>query len=68
MNWTMTLIDSLGSRESIVADDPKFKSFLEILKDKIISKILNDWDLWRRKHRKEGDSENTSISKNEPKS
>lgn len=56
-----------SSRESIVADDPKFKKFLDLLKDKIIGKVLNDWDVWRRKHRKEGDSENPSISMKERK-
>jgi hypothetical protein len=56
-----------SSRESIVADDPKFKSFLDVLKDKIIGKILNDWDIWRRKHRKEGDSENETISRKDRK-
>lgn len=56
-----------SSRESIVADDPKFKELLSVLKDGVISKVLNDWDIWRRKHRKEGDSENSSISKKERK-
>lgn len=56
-----------SSRESVVADDPKFKKLLHLLKDKVISKVLNDWDAWRRKHRKEGDSENPSISKKERK-
>lgn len=56
-----------SSRESIVADDPKFKRLLDVLKKNVISKVLNDWDIWRRKHRKEGDSENTSISKKERK-
>ena len=56
-----------SSREGIVADDPKFKKLLEVLKDKIISTVLNDWDVWRRKHRQEGDSENPSISKKERK-
>jgi predicted RNA-binding Zn ribbon-like protein len=37
------------------------------LRDKVLSKVLNDWDVWRRKHRKEGDSENPSISKKERK-
>jgi hypothetical protein len=50
------------SRESIVADDPKYKELLDSLRKKVISKILDDWDAWRRKHRKDGDSENTSIS------
>jgi hypothetical protein len=56
-----------SSRESIVADDPKFNELLTVLKDGVISKVLNDWDIWRRKHRKEGDSENPSISKKERK-
>jgi len=55
------------SRESIVADDPKYKKLLDSLRDDVISKILNDWDTWRRKHRKDGDSENTSISTKERK-
>jgi len=55
------------SRESIVAEDPKYKELLECVRSKIISKILDDWDAWRRKHREEGDSENTSISKKERK-
>jgi hypothetical protein len=56
-----------SSRESIVADDPKFKSLLDLLKEKVINNVLDDWDQWRRKHREEGDSENTSISKKERK-
>jgi len=56
-----------SSRESIVADDPKFKNLLELLKDEVINTVLDDWDKWRRKHRKEGDSENTSISKKDRK-
>ncbi len=56
-----------SSRESIVANDPKFNELLTVLKEEVISKVLNDWDIWRRKHRKEGDSENPSISKKERK-
>ena len=56
-----------SSRESIVADDPKYKELLDSLRDKIISKILSDWDAWRIKHREDGDSENTSISTKERK-
>jgi hypothetical protein len=56
-----------SSRENIVADDPKYKALLDSLRDEVIGKILNDWDSWRRKHRKDGDSENTSISKKERK-
>jgi hypothetical protein len=56
-----------SSRESIVADDPKFKHLLDILKEKVINIVLNDWDTWRRKHRQEGDSENMRISKKDRK-
>lgn len=51
-----------SSREGIVADDPKFQKFLEELRQ-VVLKIIEDWDDWRRKHRKEGDPDNESISK-----
>lgn len=54
-------------RESIVADDPKYKKFLDTLRKDVISKILSDWDIWRRKHRYDGDPENASITKKERK-
>jgi len=50
-----------SSREGIVADDPKFMALLEKLR-KLLLKIVEDWDEWRRKHREEGDPENESIS------
>lgn len=53
-----------SSREGIVADDPKYKAFLKKFR-KIILRIVDDWDDWRLKHRKEGDQENTRISKKE---
>jgi len=56
-----------SSRESIVADDPKYKGLLDFLKDRIISKILSDWDTWRRKHRKDGDPDNLVITTKERK-
>jgi len=56
------------SRESIVSDDPKYKTLLESLRPDIIGPILDDWDKWRRKHRETGDSENQSISPKERKS
>ncbi|MDA0998963.1 MAG: ATP-binding protein [bacterium] len=56
-----------SSREGIIADDPKYQEFLNYLRDKIISKILADWDPWRRKHREDGDSEDTSISRKDRK-
>ncbi len=56
-----------SSREGVVADDPKFAKVIDALKTRILNKVLNDWDTWRRKHRKEGDVENTSITKKERK-
>ena len=53
-----------SSREGIVADDPKYQRFLERFR-KALLKIVEDWDEWRRKHRKDGDPENESISKTE---
>ena len=55
-----------SGREGIVANDPKYKELLDNLKE-VIGTILKDWDEWRRKHRSDGDSENTSISKQERK-
>ncbi len=56
-----------SSREGIVADDSKYKKLLDTLKKEVISKILEDWDKWRRKHREDGDPENTRITKKERK-
>jgi len=56
-----------SSRESMVADDPKFTKVIGLLKTKILSEVLKDWDTWRRKHRKQGDSENMSITKKQRK-
>lgn len=53
-----------SSREGIVAEDPKFKEFLDKLKGKL-SGILDDWDKWRLKHKQEGDAENERIKKKE---
>ena len=53
-----------SSREAIVADDPKYKDFLKEFR-KVILKVVADWDVWRIKHREEGDPENERISKKE---
>lgn len=50
-----------SSRESVVADDPKYKTLLEDLRKKILE-IVNDWDKWRIKHREPGDVENPRLS------
>ena len=56
------------AREGIVANDPKYKQLLEILKKLIINKVIEAWDIWRVKHRVDGDSENLRITKKERKS
>ncbi len=53
-----------SSREGIVADDPKYKKFLETLKDNLYD-IIRDWDEWRIKNREDGDPENDRITKQE---
>lgn len=53
-----------SSREGIVADDPKYQAFLGKIR-KTLSMIVEDWDVWRRKHREDGDPENENISKTE---
>lgn len=50
-----------SSREGIVADDPKFKELLDILSKKIISVIIEEWDIWRLKGKETGDSDNLRI-------
>jgi hypothetical protein len=51
-----------SSREGVVADDPKYKDILDKIRDEIIPVILEDWDDWRRIHKKPGDSENKKIA------
>lgn len=53
-----------SSRESIVAEDTKYKKFLESLRKKILE-IVTDWDEWRIKHRKDGDPDNERLTKKE---
>lgn len=50
-----------SSREGIVADDPKFKEMLEHLSTNVMRVVIDDWDIWRRKHRKPGDPDNPTI-------
>lgn len=56
-----------SSREGIVADDKMFKDLLENLRI-ILSVILDDWDTWRRKHKEDGDPDNTTITPKQRKS
>lgn len=53
-----------SSREGIVADDAKYQEFLERFRKTLLT-IVEDWDVWRRKHRQDGDPENESITKTE---
>lgn len=57
-----------SSRESVVANDPKFEELLKIISEEIMRVILVDWDVFRRKHREDGDSEADGPSKKERKS
>jgi len=54
-----------SSREGIVADDPKFRNFLELLRKKILAVVIDDWDKWRIKQRQDGDPENERITPKE---
>jgi len=54
-------------REGVVANDSKYRKFLTELRKKILE-ILADWDIWRIKHRQDGDSENKRMTKVERKS
>lgn len=53
-----------SDREGVVADDPKYQTFLQEFR-KIILKIVSEWDQFRLNHRKPGDSENDSITRKE---
>jgi hypothetical protein len=55
------------SREGIVPDDKKFAGLLEELRKVLIETIFPDWDNWRRKQHKTGDSDNPSIQQKERK-
>jgi hypothetical protein len=57
-----------SSREGVVADDPKYKEFLDSLRKKVIGPVIDDWDKWRIAHRKDGDSENDAVPKRDRKS
>ena len=49
-----------SSREGIIADDPKYKEFLEVFRRSFLE-ILETWDKLRRKHRKDGDPDDETI-------
>jgi hypothetical protein len=57
-----------SSREGVISDDSRFQKLLNELKDDILKIIIEDWDIWRVEEGKEGDSENTRMTKKERKS
>lgn len=56
-----------SSREGIIANDSKFQDLLDELKE-ILSGVIDDWDKWRIKQRKDGDPDNPQLSKKDRKS
>ena len=50
-----------SSREGVIADDLKYKEFLENFRN-IFSEVLDAWDELRRKHREDGDTEDETIT------
>lgn len=48
-----------SSREGVISDDPLFQSLLNEVKEKIIRKIVEDWDVFRDRINQDGDAENT---------
>lgn len=51
-----------SSREGVIADDELYLDFLDKLATSI-KQITDEWDEFRRKHRKDGDPDNTQITK-----
>lgn len=56
-----------SSREGVVSDDPKFMNLLKEV-EKLLKKIIEDWDVWRIELKQDGDSENKRITPKERKS
>ncbi len=56
-----------SSREGVISDDPLFKNFLEEL-NRIVQKLMKDWDDWRRQLNQDGDPDDTRITRKERKS
>ena len=56
-----------SSREAVVSDDPKFLNLLKEV-EKLLKKIIEDWDVWRIELKQDGDSENKRIPPKERKS
>jgi len=57
-----------SSREGIVSDDPLFDDLKNELEQRILKKIIDDWDKWRLENRNDGDSENKRYTPRQRKS
>ncbi|MBR1738598.1 MAG: ATP-binding protein, partial [Firmicutes bacterium] len=55
-----------SSRESVLSDDPNFLNMLKEV-ERIVKGIIEEWDILRRKHGDDGDSDNKAISKKQRK-
>lgn len=51
-----------SSREGVISDDPTFSEMLIEL-ERIFKKIIEEWDVLRRKHGADGDPDNKTITK-----
>lgn len=51
-----------SSREGVISDDPTFNTMLKEV-EKLFVKIIDEWDVLRRKYGNDGDPDNKSISK-----
>ena len=56
-----------SSREGIVADDPKYREFLDNLRKQVLE-IISTWDKLRIKNRNDGDPENEKVPPKQRKS
>jgi len=54
-----------SNREGVVSDDAMYRALLMKLKDEVIKAVIEDWDIWRVKHREAGDAENDRITPKE---
>ncbi|MDC1205314.1 ATP-binding protein [Candidatus Pacebacteria bacterium] len=54
-----------SSREGVVADNEEYSTLLNVLKESILNRISNEWDLWRFEIDETGDEDNPQKSKKE---
>ncbi len=51
------------SREGIKPEDALYKKLLDTIKNEIFSSLSTQWDIWRTKHREDGDTEEGNTPK-----